>query len=296
MLLYEPPAPPASMSDAAQKLKEELTAKALALEPAIAADIAEILGKSVAYETGVIVPSNLPDKCSDGWVVRAPGSDGDAGSDSGSEGEGEGAPDAGIQLGMDIDSDGISSIGPAPSSRGGTSRASVAGRRGPTGRPSLVGPVSWFPQTTVFARRDSLLGLMHDKSITDAKRKSLRLSRSAGDLGGESRGKGQRSSNSRQGGPAVRKPDEPNPQRMLRHHVKEYSKLTRARKDQQASFYPEPEKFDAVDSFTKPLRDMHLSDLRERPGGIRPENLLHNATVLFQQPGPQVHITETMHD
>ena len=40
MLLYEPPAPPASMSDAAQKLKEELTAKALALEPAIAADIA----------------------------------------------------------------------------------------------------------------------------------------------------------------------------------------------------------------------------------------------------------------
>jgi hypothetical protein len=254
-VLRSPPLGPVPPPTSAAR--EAAREAALALEPSLTPEVSEILMRSVAGQSGARVtpPPATSAHRVEGVVASAPGVwRADMRSDDGGGGGG--------------DDDGSSSC-----SSGGelaaqwVSERSAADRRRSAAVRTPEPTVAWWPNTCVFARRDSLLGLLGDKSISEELRKSRRLARP------------QSRSDS--------KPSQP-----PRLHIKHYSKMSHRRHDDCVSFVPDTDSHDVVDTFTKPMRDSHLAALRELPSGCRPENMPHNASASFRRPGPQGTVKE----
>ena len=201
MLLAEPPPNPhveAAISAAHAKKQERLQA-ALAIEPAIDPAIERLLLNSMAQETGSI-PLESDER---GWTVkrRRP------------EPEPERAPPA--QPAQPARRAATSHAEGSERWWSTTSESTVAGSVGGLSaqEDGAVGPTPWWPNTTMFKRRDSLVALLNDKSLSAAERQSKRISRSR--------------SASREQKDAVRRS-----QSQPSLHVKHYGKMCLVREDQ----------------------------------------------------------------
>jgi hypothetical protein len=236
MLLGDSGPPAAAMCTAAAEAREAARMKALTLQPEVSPEVEAVLMRSSAWSKGLIVPSNLPEE---GWVINNNDSGDSASDDERGEDDDEladalleGARHKSLAGHSRVRADesssraSISSIASADSAALGVSSANItAGLH----QQSSGAPHAWFPATAVFGRRDSLLKIMHDKSLSDDERKSLRRSRSAGSLG-----LGGKPARAKKGDVPINQP------RKMRHHVKEYAKVCVLRADQRASFFPEP--------------------------------------------------------
>lgn len=235
MLLAEPPANPhieAALKASSQRREADFKA-ALAIEPVISPLTEKLLLQSMAWETGVIIPSNCA------WKVEDRRQQAEAESESTVRATEEAA-------------DAIGEIRAAAVRRASTGSVSTGGEwwstassdfgdatvSGARGGSAPAGPVAWWPQTTVFKRRDSLVQLINDKSISAEERKARRLTRSR----------------EKERNEVPREPP---------LHVKHYGKMCLQRADQALSFR-EPEKFTVADTYHHPARDRSLSELRER--------------------------------
>lgn len=260
MLLSEPPVNPhiEAATRSAQARKENALAQALAIEPVVSAATDRLLMSSMAFETGAIIPSTQAWKVAERKAAAA-----------------EPEPEPALTADDEVAAIRASmvrraSVGSAAtggewwsahgSSDGGFSDATVSGARGGS---APCGPVAWWPQTCVFKRRDSLVTLMNDKSISSDERKAKRATRSR---------ERERSAAS---AAANREP-------LL--HVKHYGKMCLVRSDQKLAFR-DSETFPVVDTYHHPLRDRSLAELRERDPGLRPENLDHNSTIVIRASG-----------
>ncbi len=258
MLLSEPPVNPhieAALKASNERRERDFQA-ALAIEPVISPTTEKLLLASMAWETGAIIPSTQA------WKVEDRRKQAEAESESTAEATGQAEVAVGeiraaaarrASMGKISDST-VGEWWSTASSDFGD--ATVSGARGGS---APVGPIAWWPKTTVFKRRDSLVQLINDKSISAEERKARRLMRSR-----------EKEKNEVPRGPTL--------------HVKHYGKMCLQRSDQKLSFR-DSETFPVVDTYHHPLRDRSLSELRERAPGLRPENMDHNATLIIRERG-----------
>lgn len=235
MLLAEPPVNPhieAALKASTQRREADFKA-ALAIEPVISPLTEKLLLESMAWETGAIIPSTRA------WKVEDRQQQAEAESESTARATEEAVGAIGAiraEAARKASTGSVSSGGEWWSTASSDcGDATVSGARGGS---APAGPLAWWPKTTVFKRRDSLVQLINDKSINAEERKARRLMRS-------------------------REKERNEMPREAPLHVKHYGKMCLQRADQTLSFR-EPEKFTVADTYHHPARDRSLSELRER--------------------------------
>jgi hypothetical protein len=258
MVLTEPPLNPhieTALKASSDRREAELAA-ALAIEPVISPVTEKLLLESMAWQTGAILPSTRAWKVEEKRKAAAERETAATAEEEAADAVGE-----------------IRAAAARRASMGSVSAASTGGEwwsvassdagdetvSGARGGSAPVGPIAWWPKTTVFKRRDSLVQLINDKTISAEERKARRHTRSR-----------------------EREKNEVPRERPL--HVKHYGKMCLLRSDQKLSFR-DAETFPVVDTYHHPLRDRSLSELREREPGLRPENMDHNATLIIRERG-----------